>query len=200
MSVLPVLPVLSVLSVSECSSDSFYEYIIISDTNEATGINTDIGSDLFFKINRFYQNKCMEQQANIWKCRIHYNKLYLKKVYQNRVLEISDQNLYYVENMVPNTILFQKKKINFLKRIIHREYKEIPHLLDLQPNEISEINEICFQIDNINTKETYFIHLRIITNLHTKEKYYTVSYVTKSKEMFYMLLPFYLWESSANKK
>lgn len=197
MSVLSVLPV---LPVSESSVDSFYEYIIISDTNEATGINIDIGADLFFKINRFYQNKCMEQHSNIWKCRIHYNKLYLKKVYQNRVLEISHQNLYYVENMVPNTILFQKKKINFLKRIIQREYKQLPHILDLQPNEISEINEICFQIDNINTNETYFIHLKIITNLHTKDKYYTVSYVTKSTEMFYMLLPFYLWESSANKK
>ncbi len=181
------------IAVPNYSSNTFYEYHIISDPNGADGANPNIPADLFFKINRFYQNKCMEQQSHTWKCLILYNKLYLKKIFQSKVLEISENAVFYVDYVYPNIVVFQKKNISFLKRIVTREYRPQPEMLPLHPNELSEVNEICFQIDNVVSKETYYIHLRIITNLYNGEKYHQVSYVTNSKEMFYMLLPFYLW-------
>lgn len=191
-----LLPETQIERNSKMATDTFIEYFIITDINATDGINNNIGADLFFKINRFYQNKCMEQESHTWKCRIMYNRLYIKKVYQNRILDISDQAVYYIDNALPNATIFQKKNINFLKRTVFREHKIVPDMLDMHPNELSEVNEICFQIDNLNTTETYYIHLRIFTNLYNSEKHYQVSYVTRSKEMFYMLLPFYLWEES----
>jgi hypothetical protein len=176
-----------------------YEYIIVKDINSTTGFDTNMDSNLFFKINRFYQNKCMEQDSNIWKCKILYNKLYLKKVFGNQILEITDKPIFYCENTIPMTTSFQKKNITFIKKCFYKNIiTPIPEYFPKIPDEFTEVNEICFQIENLNSKEIYQILLKQITNLKSKEKYYNVSYITQSREMFYMLLPFYLWENPSS--
>lgn len=172
-----------------------FEYIIVfTDGNQPA--NSNIGSDLFFKINRFYQNKCMETEHNLWKCSVHSSKLYVQKIFRNHILEISDKEEYYIETILPKYCIFQKKNISFLKRNVIRE--KVPCLdyfyMDCVAN---EINEMCFLITNIKTNEIYNIYLRIITNLENKNDIcYQVSYTTQSNNKFFMLLPFYLWESN----
>lgn len=173
-----------------------FEYIIVS-ASANNPLDSNIGSDMFFKINRFYQNKCMETEHNLWKCNIEHSKLYIQKIFRNHVIEISDKEEYFIETITPGYCVFKKKNISFLKRNVIREIvhnQEQPFFMDCISN---EINEMCFQIENIKTNEIYLIYLRIITNLENRnEVCYQVSYATQSNNKFFMLLPFYLWEGN----
>ncbi len=172
-----------------------FEYIVVF-ANGNEPLNSNLGSDLFFKINRFYQNKCMETEHQLWKCSVFSSKLYIQKTCRNHILEISDKEEYFIETILPGFCIFQKKNITFLKRNIYRE--KVKPLESFFIDCISyEINEICFQITNVKTNEIYLINLRIITNIENKNEIcYQVSYSTQSTNKFFMLLPFYLWESN----
>jgi hypothetical protein len=180
---------------------SFFEYFIVTDIQNPTGIHCNLGQDLFAKLNRFYQNKCMDQAPQIWKCRILFHRIYVKKTYMDYILEVCDVPVCYRQICLPIVTTFQKKGIYFLKRTVYKQPLPIPSYLDVTPLDFSEMNEIIFEMNNLNSSETYYIKLCCQTNMRSpSDTIYSVSFVTHSHQPFFMLLPFYLWQDNSKKR
>lgn len=174
---------------------SFTDYIVISpDTKDRDGLNYNVGEEIFFKVNRFYQNKCMERDSKLWQCQVDKHRIFLQKSYLNYHLQISDETKFYREIIHPTVERVYKKGMSFLKRIVFQTIHDIPDTFPARPTEYVEVNELSFQITNLKLSESFRILLSVITDLFNNIKTYKITYVTENARTFSMLLPIYLFD------
>jgi hypothetical protein len=183
---------------------SFTDYIVISpDSIDREGLSYNVGEEIFFKVNRFYQNKCMERDSKLWQCQVGKHRIFVQKSYSNYHLQVGDQTKFFREIIHPTVERVYKKGMSFVKRIVFQTIHDIPDTFPARPTEYLEVNELSFQIKNLMLSESFRILLSVITDLfNNNNKTYKITYVTENATTFSMLLPIYLFDKdrTANTK
>jgi hypothetical protein len=180
---------------------SFIDYVVIStDGMDMDGLNYNVGEEVFFKVNRFYQNKCMERDSKLWQCQVDKHRIFLQKSYSNYHLQIGDQTKFYREIIHPTVERVYKKGMSFVKRIVFQTIHSIPDTFPARPTEYLEVNELSFHITNLAQSESFRILLSVITDLFNNCKTYKITYVTENSRTFSMLLPLYLFDKDRTTK